>query len=362
MSKSQSWYVRAGSGAAILVFGLGLIAIYGDVLASPSQERFVVTLLTNVVIVVGVQIYVGNSGIVSFGHIAFMGIGAYAAALISIPEAVKATALPNLPSTLAGAEFSLVPSVVVGIVAAGLAAAVIGLAITRLSGGAGSIASLAVLIIFYVVASNWTDVTGGVRAIYGVPRMEGVWFVFIVAALAVLVGRMYREAGAGIGLRASADDPIAASASGVDYLRLRYSAWILSGMVVGAGGAIFAHDLTSFGPSAFYLRETFLVLAMLIIGGMGSVSGAVCGAVVLSVVSEWLRGVEDGFSVVIFEVGPQSGVAAIALAVAMLALLTFRPQGIVGRHEANELMGVIVRLMRRIRDRIQRLDPRRAHG
>ena len=222
----------------------GLFAGYGELWAAPAQERFVITLLTNVILVVGLQIYIGNSGIVSFGHMAFMGIGAYAAALTSIPEAVKATELPNLPSVLASAEVGLVPSVIVGMLAAALAAAVIGPAITRLSGGAGSIATLAVLIIFYVVASNWTDVTGGVRAIYGVPRLDSLWFVFIVASIALVVARIFRETSPGMRLRASADDAVAAGAVGVNYLRLRLGAWVLSAAVVGAGGAIFAHNLT----------------------------------------------------------------------------------------------------------------------
>jgi ABC-type branched-subunit amino acid transport system permease subunit len=362
MSAERPWYVRAAIGSGVLIVLLGLLTGYGAFFASPSKERFIITLLTNVIIVVGMQVYIGNSGIVSFGHLAFMGVGAYVAALASIPEALKAVALPDLPPFLGAAEFGPLLSIALAIATAGLVALAVGIVITRLSGGAGTIATLALLIVFYVVASNWTAVTGGVRAIYGVPRFDDPWLVFAIVAIAVVVGRAFRETTYGMRLRASADDPAAAGAVGVNIAQLRLGAWVLSAMVVGAGGSLFAMNLTSFGPTAFYLHPTFVLIAMLIIGGMGSVTGAVCGAVVVSILNEWLRGLEDGFTLAFIDMGPQPGVAPIALALAMLALLLVRGQGLLGRTEADEILAASGQYLRRWRHKANYGRPESVDG
>jgi len=338
--------VRIVAGTVLASVPLVLFALYVGLSGSPSQQLFGVTLLTNVVIVVGMQSFIGNSGIVSFGHTAFMGVGAYAAALVTITPALKGTLLPSLPGFIADAELGYWPAIAIAALVAGAVAAPIGLVLVRLSGGAGSIATLALLIVFYVVASNWREVTGGTRTIYGIPKETTIWTALVVACVAILVARILRDSPIGLRLRASRADPMAAQAIGIEAVRLRLVAWTVSGAVVGAAGGLFALNLTAFGPTAFYLSQAFLTLAMLIIGGMSTVTGAVLGAAGVSAVYELLRKVEDGTTAGPFDFSGQVGLAQLALASLMILTMVWRREGIVGRMEIEEAARLLLRRRR----------------
>jgi branched-chain amino acid transport system permease protein len=346
-----AWPVRALSGAALLALLLLPFSLYGAYAASPGNERFLTRMLINVVLVVGLQSFIGNTGVVSFGHIAFMGIGAYVAALASIPTAIKVGQLQALPDFVANAELGFWPVVLVAGAVTAVVALVIGIPLSRLSGGAGSIATLGVLIVGYVVFANWNEVTGGVRALYGVPHRTSVMTTFIVAVGAITIARVLRESSIGLKLRASADEPTAAETSGVEFTRLRLMAWLVSGLIVGFGGALFAQDVTAFAPSAFYFSATFMTLAMLIIGGLSSVTGAVCGAVLVTLAARGLDDLEDGFAIGGLHVGSQLGLSQLVLALLILGTMITRPQGLVGRREADELVRVAFGWPARVRAR-----------
>lgn len=347
---ARAWPLRALAGVVLLSLLLLPFALYGQFAASPGDERFLLRMLINVVLVVGLQIFVGNTGVVSFGHIAFMGVGAYAAALATIPAAVKLGQLPSLPGFIADAELGFWPATLLAAAVAGVVALILGIPLSRLSGGAGSIATLGVLVVGYVVFANWNAVTAGVRALYGVPHHTEVMRAFAVAVAAIFIARFLREAAVGLKLRASAEELTAAQTSGVEFVRLRLVAWLASGFVVGAGGALFAQDVTAFAPSAFYFSATFMTLAMLIIGGLSSVTGAVCGAVLLTLVTRGLEGLEDGFSIGGLDVGAQLGLSQLVLALLILAVMIVRRQGLLGRWEADELLAVLPYWLARARD------------
>ena len=116
-----------------------------------------------VVVVLGLQMFMGNSGILSFAHVGFMGIGAYGSALMSIPADNKRQSLPNLYEPLVGLELAFLPAILVGATAAALFAAITGFAIMRLSDTAAAISTFAVLVIINVVLSQWNEVTNGPR-------------------------------------------------------------------------------------------------------------------------------------------------------------------------------------------------------
>ena len=339
--------MRSLAGTALLIAPLIVFAAYVATAGTPSQRLFGVTLLTNVVIVVGMQCFIGNSGIVSFGHTSFMGIGAYVAALVTISPALKGSLLPDLPDPIAGMHVGFWPAVAIAALVAGAISLPIGAILVRLSGGAGSISTLALLIVFYVVAANWREVTGGTRAIYGIPKETTIWSALVVACIAVLAARLLRDSRVGLRLRSSKSDLLASGAIGVEHVRLRLVAWVVSAMVVGAAGALFAQSLTAFGPTAFYLSEAFLTLAMLIIGGMDTVSGAVAGAVAVSGVYEVLRNVEDGITIGPASFAGQVGLAQLALASLMILTMILRRNGLFGVAEGEEIVRRLIARVRR---------------
>ena len=298
-----------------------------------SQQHAGMVMLVTAVLVVALHTFTGNSGVLSFGHIGFAAIGAYACALLTIPEGIKGTQLPGLPGFLASAELTTVPAVLLAGVAAGVVAAVIGSALMRLTGLAAGIATLSVLVIVYVVIAQWDGLTHGLQSLSGVPANTTLWSSFAWLVAAILVAYRFQRSRVGLELRASREDAIAAEAIGIDVHRRRYFAFVLSGMMAGVGGALYAQMLGALSPETLYFDVTFVTVAMLLIGGMGSLGGAVIGAVFVSAVTEVTRLVEQGVAIGSAEITAPAGSQGLVLAVLMLVVLIVRPRGLTGGRE-----------------------------
>lgn len=315
----------------VLVTALALIART----LSVEDQRAATLGLINLVLVVGLYIFVGNSGILSFGHVAFMAIGAYASALLTLPPLQKSLFLPGVPSYIANAEWPTIPA---ALLAAGVAAAialVISIPLMRLSGLAAGIATLAVLVIVYVVISHWDSVTGGQTTLVGIPTDSTLNAALVWALVALGVAFLFQESQVARRLRASSDDEAAARSIGIGVVRERIAAFVLSAAVVGLGGAIYGHYLGAFSPDAFYFQVTFLLITMLVIGGMGSLAGAVIGTVFVTLFSEILRRSESGVDVGPLSIPARPGLREVGLGVALLLVLIFRPSGITGGREIH---------------------------
>jgi branched-chain amino acid transport system permease protein len=319
---------------------LALVAVAAACSAgSTVLQRDAVAMLINLVLVVGLYVYAGNSGILSFGHVSFMAIGAYVAALLTVPVERKEVLLPDLPEPLLNASFDPLPAALVAAAVAGLFGLVIAVPINRLTGLAASLAMFSVLLIVHVVASNWDAVTRGKGSMIGVPATITIWWALLAACVALTAAFLLQESRIGLRLRASREDEVAARSIGVSVLFERCVAFVVSAFLVGAGGFLYAQFQSSFNPDAFYLGVTFVTIAMLVIGGMGSLAGAVVGTIVVSGLTVGLRRIEDGIDLGSLTVSAPGGLAEVALAVLMLVILVFRPSGITGGRELHWPLG-----------------------
>jgi branched-chain amino acid transport system permease protein len=203
----------------------------------------------------------------------------------------------------------------------------------RLSGLTASLASFALLIMVNVVATNWKQVTNATSGISGLPGTIGVYSTLVWALLVMLVAAAFQRTATCRRLVASREDEVAARAIGVSVSRERGIAFVLSAFVTGVGGGLFAQSIGSLTADAVYLNITFLIIAMLVVGGIHSLSGAVAGAVVLSLVSELLRQMEKGVDVGAYIIEAPSGLREVGFALAMLIILIVRPDGLIGRRE-----------------------------
>jgi branched-chain amino acid transport system permease protein len=322
--------------ALVPVAGLSLAVVAISLLAAqfPDLEQRVVTMLATLVVVIGLSIFVSNSGVLSFGHVGFVAIGAYVSALLTVPTVQKSVLLPDLPHWLGQAELGPTEAALIAGLFCALVAVVLGIPLMRLSGIAASIATLALLVIVHVVARSWESVTGGNQTLT-VPLDTTVesalpWVViFIVGAWA------YERSRSGLRLQAVRDEEIAAQALGVHPARERLVAFVLSAFVTGVGGALYAHMLGAFGPETFYVSLTFVTIAMLVIGGMYSLTGAVVGTIAVSVMTELLRRAEMGFSLGPIHVTERPGLQEVAIALVMLLVLVLRPNGLVARGQGR---------------------------
>lgn len=329
---TPGWWQRVYP-VAVLVLPLLLLAVIANLLGSQIFERIVTVMFINLILVVGLQMFFGNSGVLSFAHIGFMGIGAYASIIFSMSPADKHLALRNLYTILAEVQLPFLPSLLIGAGIAALVAAVVGFPLMRLSGAGSVIATFALLVIIHVIFINWDEVTNGPRTIFGITRYTDLWVSAAWGLFFVLVAFWFKETGLGLKLRASREDERAAASIGIDIVRVRWVAFTLSAFVVGVGGVLYAHFITSFSPIAFYLTQTFLVVAMLIIGGTGSVAGAVVGTLVVTGLFEGLRAIETGINLAGIFPETLAGFTELFLSVAMILILIFRPAGIMAGQE-----------------------------
>jgi branched-chain amino acid transport system permease protein len=317
---------------ALAVLLCGVTAVAALVLGL-SGQRLMTLYCVNLCAVLTFQIFSGNSGVVSFGHTAFMAVGAYLSAWLTMPTALQRTALPNLPAWLAGHELA-VPLALAVVLVAGLAlAAVSGLPIARLNGASAAIATLGFLIVVYSVLAAARDFTRGNQAFYGVPRATDITLGLVFACLFILAARLYKESRYGLMMRAVRDNETAALTLGVSPQRMRYVAWMVSGGLATVAGALYGHMLGAFTPKDFYFHMAFIYVAMLILGGMGTVTGAVVGVGLVMALQEVLQEFERGFTLGPLQIPEIFGVPIVGVSLAMLLVLWLRPAGLAGHAE-----------------------------
>ena len=304
------------------------IVTFLGVLGGDQMQTSLTEMLIRMVVVVGMWVFVGNSGIISFGHVGFMCVGGYAAAWATVDPNWKSIMLTGLPDFLQNGQYPFPYAVIGGSVLAALVAIVLGVAIMRLSGIAASIATFAFLMIVNSVYSNWDSVTGGTSSIIGIPTVVGPWIAFAFAAGAILLAYAFKVSRFGLMLRATREDEVAAKASAINIFRVRLAAFVLSAAIVGIGGALWAHFLGVLTADSFYLSLSFITLSMLVVGGLGSLSGAVLGVVVVTIVVEVLRSLEGGLSLGKMTLSLPPGSQEIGLGLVLALIMIFRPTGL----------------------------------
>jgi branched-chain amino acid transport system permease protein len=285
------------STALVLSVFVTLIVLVGTTLGDDAFDARIATALVFMVVVIGTYVFIGNSGVVSFGHISFMAIGGYMFALMTVPPIRKSFLLPNLPGWVKDLDVNFI---LAAIIAGGLAAVfalIIGWPLMRLSGIPASIALFAVLLVVNVFVSQAYDITRGQQTMVGIPSTLAAtadkalpWVVVAIFAAGIFQSTRY-----GLRLRCSREDEFGAKAIGISIPRARMIALVFSAFIVGVGGAMYGALLGSLTPQGFYIEMTFTTIVMLVVGGMRSLTGAVIGTVVVVTVQEILRRLEDGF-------------------------------------------------------------------
>ncbi len=324
-----------------------IIAVVTELIGSTILTRFAIRMFIDMTLVLGLQMFMGNTNILWFPHIGFMGIGAYASVLFSMSPLQKIMSLPELYPILADVHLPFLPALLVGGAIAALVAAVIVFPLMRLSDFPAVIAGFALLVVIHVVLTHWNAVTNGPQTLFGVERHTYLMNTAIWACVFIVVAALFKESKIGLQLRASRDDLISATSIGVNVIGVRWIALVLSAFAAGIGGGLFAHFITSFTPKAFFLSETFVILAMLVIGGPATVTGAVMGTIIVTVVYQTLRWIENTLNVE--QVFPTNiaGLSDVSLAVALIGMLILRPAGIFERRELT--WETLTRAGRRVR-------------
>ena len=278
---------RSGRAAWTLATLL-VIAILPLLLRDSYARGVLIAGALNVIQALGLDLILGFAGQLDLGAAAFYGIGAYVSTLLMM---------------LGGLGFW--PALALGTLAAGLMGGVLALLTARLRGHYLAIASLGFAVITYQVLLNWISVTQGPLGLYGLTPPAGfadpVRLFYLIAGAAVLVFAALRALLAspvGAALAALREDEISAASLGIDCRRWKVFAFALGSAVAGLAGGLYPGFAGTLVPDAFAPADSFGVLAMVIVGGVGTLSGPVLGAVVLTLAPELLRSLGDARMIV----------------------------------------------------------------
>lgn len=324
-----------GLNAGGLLVGAVALALL-DASGQAFWQGLVINLAIFAILVVSLNLASGFTGVFSLGHIGFMALGAYISAILTLPLATKAEYLPNLPGWLAGIHLDqsvgpfpigfAVATLLAGLIVA-VVASLVGLVLMRLSGHFVAVATLGFLVIVRVILFNADDFTRGSRTFSNVTAYTNLWWAWGWAVVSVYVAWRLKFSAYGRAMFAQKADRWAARSVGISILRPRLVAFVVSAFLTAVAGSLYAHFITSFSPTVFYFDLTFRVITMLVVGGMGSVTGSLVGAGLVLALAEALRRIEEATLLY--------GLGGILLAAFFLAVILFRPDGILGTREVS---------------------------
>jgi branched-chain amino acid transport system permease protein len=315
-------------GPALLVIAVALVGT----VVSASNASYFIDALVKVAIVVALYLFIGNSGVLSFGHISFVALGAWTAGVLSVPVAEKPAIMPNLAHFLRDRATGNLTSLLLAAVVGGICAFAVGLPLMRLSGLAAGIATFGVLEITHNLLRYEENIGPGLNTFSSVPETTTLRQAAIGALVVIVVAYAYARSRFGRLLRATREDAAAARAVGTSVYRQRLIAFTISGLLAGLAGGLYVH-LLPVNTESVYLDLTFITLAMLVVGGATSLWGAVVGALAVSALDSYLAVAENGTSLFGWHIDLPAGTRVIVVGVLMAVVLILRPSGLTGGRE-----------------------------
>jgi branched-chain amino acid transport system permease protein len=304
----------------------GLLAVNGlltgtlvpGVSLSPYYLQVLCLAGINITLAVSLNLINGFTGQFSIGHAGFMAIGAYASAFFTVTfgDSVR-RALGVLPG-FAGDGLVLLVGLAIGAVLAAMAGFIVGVPSLRLRGDYLAIVTLGFGEMIRVFILN-IDAVGGARGYAGIPKLANFFWIYGFAALTILVVYRIVHSSFGRTLVAIREDEIAAEAMGVHTTRAKVIAFVVSSALAGVAGGLFAHYLMYVNTNSFTFLKSFEIIIMIVIGGLGSITGSVLGAVLFISLTEGLREFAQ-YRMLLFSL-------------LLVVLMIVRPQGILGQKE-----------------------------
>jgi branched-chain amino acid transport system permease protein len=319
---------RRGVTTIITLALVALLVFAVQSVASPYFVTLVAVLFLNAALAVSLTVSNGLTGIFSLGHPAFMTIGAYVAAILTFPVGRKSM-LSDLPEMMSQVELSLLPSALIAGLVGAVLALLIGIPVLRLRGHYLAVATLGLIVIVQSLATNLDGWTRGGSGLNGVPRLTGVWWAFGLLAFVVIAGWRLKFSSFGRAMLATRENELAAECTGIRTFRIRMLAFVFGAFLAALAGALMVHLIGVVTPKSYTIILAFNLVVMVVIGGQGSIIGALIAAAAITALSEALRPVEESVGLY--------GLSQVIVALALILILYLRPQGLFGSGEPGFL-------------------------
>ena len=321
---------------SILVMLLGgLLLWHADAFLGDYQIYIIKLIFINAILALSLNLIYGFTGMFSLGHAGFMAIGAYVAALcVLTPEQKEMMWIlePIMPPF----DQLFTPfwiAVLVGGLVSAVVALFIALPVLRLGDDYLGIATLGFAEIIRVLLTNMTPITNGALGIKGIPEHATpvTCYIWMLITLIVLARLLFGNFGNV--LRCIRDNEIAADVMGINVFRYKVLSFCLGAFFAGVGGALLGSHLSTIDPKMFNFLLTFNVLMFVVAGGLGSLTGSLLGAGIITVLLEWLRILEEPMTIGSLEIPGVPGMRMVVFSLALLGIILFRREGIMGTRE-----------------------------
>jgi branched-chain amino acid transport system permease protein len=290
------------------------------------------------IVSVSMNLVNGFTGLFSLGQAGFMAIGAYTVAIFTVPLAERAKIFYVVPQNpvLAQIELPFAAALILGGLLAALVAILIGIPVLRLKSDYLAIATLGFSEIIRIVLTNAKSISNGALGIKSIPVMPTMWVFFGVAILSVALIWLLINSSYGRAFKAIREDEVAAEAMGINLFKHKVMSFAIGAFFAGIGGGLLASLLATVDPKQFYFTVTYSFLLIIVLGGMGSISGTVIASFVVTAGLEVLRFFDDpltlfGIDIPIFRPGFRMVIFSLLL---MILVLFFR-NGLLGQKELS---------------------------
>ena len=311
--------------AALSVVAIAVLIVVGAVLprmVNPYLFQILILCGINIILAVSLNLINGFTGQFSIGHAGFMAIGGYTSAALTFylgPHVLGGASEGGIVASAAGQVFFIL-AVLAGGAASAVAGFLVGLPSLRLRGDYLAIVTLGFGEIIRVAILN-IDVIGGARGFTDIPRYTSFFWVAFFALVTVVFVKNLTTSSHGRAFLSVREDEIAAEALGINTTNYKVMAFVIGAFFAGVAGGLFGHYLMYLHTNSFTFMKSFEVVIMVVLGGMGSITGSIIAAVILTILPEALRPVKE-YRMVIY-----SGL--------LIFLMIARPQGLLGMRELS---------------------------
>jgi len=288
-----------------------------------------------IILALSLNLINGFTGLFSLGHAGFMALGAYTSALLTMSPAQKEMNffLAPIIAPLATIQLPFIPAMIIAGLVAGLAGFLIGAPVLRLRDDYLAIATLGFSEIIRVVLTNLQPITNGALGLKGLPRYSTTYMIWGAAFVSTVFILALINSAFGRSCRAVRDNEIAAQAMGINIARVKITSFTIASFMAGIGGAILGHLMSTIDPRMFTFALTYNILLIVVLGGVGSVTGSIIAAIVVTISMEALRFLDGSLNLIFIHTQGLPGLRMVVFSILLMLVIIFRQQGLMGNKE-----------------------------
>ncbi len=317
-----------------LVLFLGFLTI-ADRIFDSYQMRIINLAGIYVTLGLGLNLINGFTGLFSLGHAGFMAVGAYTSAILTMSPELKQMNffLKPIAPIFANVEWPFFPALLMAGLMAAIAGALIGAPVLRLNDDYLAIATLGFGEIIRIIFTNTQTLTNGALGLKGLPNFTNVYWSWGTAVVMVIVMVLLIKSSYGRAFKAIRENEIAAEAMGVSLFKHKMMSFVLGSFMAGVGGALLGHLMGTIDPLMFRFLMTFNIVLIVVLGGIGSITGTVISAVVVTVMLEVLRFLDGSMDFGFIQIEGIPGMRMVVFSALLMIVILFYQRGLMGTNE-----------------------------